>query len=208
MDRCKSLFLKSAPDLVLASTSSYRRTLLARVMGSFQCLAPAIEETPHAHETGLALVTRLSLAKAQAIAPQHPDAWVIGSDQAAVLMDAAQQQIILGKPGTETRCIEQLRRCSGATVSFLTGVAVVRHSDGTAFEFVDTTRVTFRALDDATIERYVARESPLDCAGGFKSEGLGIALCESIDSDDPSALIGLPLIRLCTILRRIGFDIP
>jgi septum formation protein len=202
------LFLKSPPDLILASTSSYRRALLSRICASFQCLASGVEETRHEHETGLALVTRLSLAKAQAIAVQHPDAWIIGSDQAAILMDAAQQQMVLGKPGTETRCIEQLRRCSGATVAYLTGVAVVRHSDATAFEFVDTTRVTFRVLDEATIERYVARESPVDCAGGFKSEGLGIALCESIDSDDPSALIGLPLIRLSAILRRVGFDIP
>jgi len=171
-------------------------------------MAPLVEEQRHEYETGLALVTRLALAKARSVAGQHPEAWVIGSDQAAVLMDAAQQQVILGKPGSEARCIEQLRRCSGATVAFLTGVAVVRARDATAFEFVDTTRVTFRALDDATIERYVLRESPIDCAGGFKSEALGIALCASIDSDDPTALIGLPLIRLCEILRRVGFEIP
>jgi septum formation protein len=192
----------------LASTSSYRRALLARIHGSFQCIAPGVEETPRAHETGLALVTRLALAKAQAVAALHPQAWIVGSDQAAVLLDAAQQQTILGKPGTPERCIELLRRCSGATVSYLTGVAVVRHSDGSAFEFVDTTRVAFRVLDDAEIERYVARESPLDCAGGFKSEGLGISLCRSIDTDDPSALVGLPLIRLCQVLRRVGFEIP
>jgi septum formation protein len=167
-----------------------------------------VEEARHYHESGLALVTRLALAKARAVAVRHPLAWVIGSDQAAVFMDAAQQQIILGKPGTRARCIEQLRRCSGATVAYVTGVAVVRIEPAAAFEFVDTTRVTFRMLDDATIERYVDRESPLDCAGGFKSEGLGIALCDSIDSDDPSALIGLPLIRLCAILRRVGFEIP
>jgi septum formation protein len=154
------------------------------------------------------LVTRLALAKARAVAAQHPDAWVIGSDQAAVLRDSAQQQVILGKPGTEARCIEQLKSCSGATVAFLTGVAVVRDRDGRVYEFVDTTRVTFRVLDADTIARYVARESPIDCAGGIKSEGLGIALCESIDSDDPSALIGLPLIRLCAVLRKVGFDIP
>jgi septum formation protein len=202
------LFLKSPPELILASTSSYRRALLARVYGTFQCVAPLVEEQRHEHETGLALVTRLALAKARSVAEQHPEAWVIGSDQAAVLMDAAQQQVILGKPGNEARCIEQLRRCSGTTVAYLTGVAVVRARDTTAFEFVDTTRVTFRPLDDATIERYVLRESPIDCAGGFKSEALGIALCASIDSDDPTALIGLPLIRLCDILRRVGFEIP
>ena len=117
-------------------------------------------------------------------------------------------QAILGKPGTAARCIEQLRNCSGHMVVFLTAVAVVRHRDDSAHQFVDTTRVRFRALDEPTIERYVARESPLDCAGGFKSEGLGISLCESIDSVDPSALIGLPLIQLCAVLRGVGFELP
>jgi septum formation protein len=192
----------------LASTSPYRRALLGRVWNSFECVSPGIDEAPRERESALALVTRLSLAKARAVASRHPDAWVIGSDQAAVLLDAFQQQRILGKPGTEARCIEQLRSCSGQTVAYLTGVAVVQGSDGAAFEFVDTTRVTFRTLEESAIERYVARESPLDCAGGFKSEGLGISLCTSVDSDDPSALIGLPLIRLCEVLRRVGFDIP
>jgi septum formation protein len=202
------LFLKSPPELILASTSSYRRALLTRVYATFQSVAPLVEEQRHEHESGLALVTRLALAKARAVAAQYPEAWIIGADQVAVLMDAAQQQIILGKPGSQARCIEQLRACSGSTIAFLTGVAVLRARDATVFEFVDTTRVTFRHLDDATIERYVVRESPLDCAGGFKSEALGIALCASIDSDDPTALVGLPLIRLCDVLRRVGFDIP
>ena len=202
------MFLKSPPELILASTSSYRRALLSRVHGTFQCVAPLVEEQRQQHESGLALVTRLALAKARAVAEQYPDAWIIGADQAAVLMDAVQQQVILGKPGDQARCIAQLRECSGATVAFLTGVAVLRARDTTVFEFVDTTRVTFRQLDDATIERYVLRESPIDCAGGFKSEGLGIALCASIDSDDPTALVGLPLIRLCDVLRQVGFEIP
>jgi septum formation protein len=202
------LFLKSPPELILASTSSYRRALLARVCASFQCVSPGVDEAPGDRESAFALVARLSLAKARAVASRFPNAWVIGSDQAAVLLDPFQQQRILGKPGTEARCIEQLRDCSGQTVAYLTGVAVVQGSDGAAYEFVDTTRVTFRTLDEATIERYVARESPLDCAGGFKSEGLGISLCDSIDSDDPSALIGLPLIRLCEVLRRVGFHLP
>jgi septum formation protein len=202
------LFLKSPPDLILASTSIYRRQLLTRVSDSFRCLSPGIDEAPYPGESAFALVSRLSLAKARAVAERHPEAWVIGSDQAAVLLDAHQQEIILGKPGTAARCIEQLKSCSGRTVAYLTGVAVVRRSEGAEFEFVDTTRVTFRSLDEPTIERYVRRESPLDCAGGFKSEGLGISLCASIDSDDPSALIGLPLIRLCGVLRRAGFDIP
>jgi septum formation protein len=126
----------------------------------------------------------------------------------AILAEGAQVQVILGKPGTRARCIEQLRSCSGRVVQFLTAVAVVCHDQDSAFEFVDTTRVAFRVLDDATIERYVARELPLDCAGGFRSEGLGISLCESIESVDPSALIGLPLIRVCAILRRIGYELP
>jgi septum formation protein len=200
--------LKSPPELILASTSAYRRSLLARVYASFRCLPPGIDEAPHRGESAFAMVTRLSLAKARAVAERNPDACVIGSDQAAVLLDPHQRESILGKPGTAARCIEQIESCSGKTVAYLTGVAVVRRSANIELEFVDTTRVTFRPLDRATIERYVERESPLDCAGGFKSEGLGISLCASIDSDDPSALVGLPLIRLCAELRRVGFDIP
>jgi septum formation protein len=202
------LFLKSPPELILASTSSYRRALLDRVCASFRCVAPGVDECPRDGESAWMLVTRLARAKARAVAELNPDACVIGSDQAAVLLDDFVKERILGKPGTPARCIEQLRSFSGRTVSYLTAVAVVRLSTRQEFEFIDTTRVTFRTLDETTIERYVARESPLDCAGGFKSEGLGIALCASIDSDDPSALIGLPLIRLCTVLRRVGFYIP
>jgi len=202
------LFLKSPPDLVLASTSSYRHSLLERVIAPFRCVAPGIDESSRVGESGLALVTRLALAKARAVAERYPDAWVIGSDQAALRIDADRRETILGKPGTQARCIEQLRSCSGSTVTYLTAVAVVRERDASAFEFVASTRVRFRVLDQATIERYVARESPLDCTGGFKSEALGIALCESIESDDPSALIGLPLIRLCAVLRQVGFQIP
>jgi septum formation protein len=167
-----------------------------------------VDETRRAGERPLDLTTRLARAKATAVALQHPDAWVVGSDQVAVRVDAAQGELILGKPGTEALCIEQLRSCSGQSLSFVTAVAVVRHGDHSLHEFVDTTQVTFRTLDDPTIARYVALERPLDCAGGFKSEGLGIALCESIGSVDPTALIGLPLIRLSSVLRRVGFDLP
>jgi len=114
----------------------------------------------------------------------------------------------MGKPGSVARCIDQLLRCSGQTLSFVTAVAVVRQADSFLSEFIDTTRVAFRDLDRAAIERYVAREAPLDCAGGFKSEGLGISLCESIDNTDPTALIGLPLVRLAAVLRRLGFELP
>jgi septum formation protein len=191
----------------LASTSKYRRELLARLHLPFSCIAPGVDEAVRRGEQPLALAARLARAKAAAVALQHPDAWVIGSDQVAVLA-GSEGELILGKPGTEARCLEQLRSCSGSTVSFMTAVAVVRHDGHAVHEFIDTTRVTFRRLDEETIARYVAVEAPVDCAGGFKSEGLGIALCESIDSGDPSALIGLPLIRLSAVLRDVGFALP
>jgi septum formation protein len=202
------LFLKSPPALILASTSTYRRELLARLRLPFSCTAPGVDETRRGGERPLALAIRLARAKASAVALQHPDAWVIGSDQVAARIEDSEGERILGKPGTATRCKEQLQSCSGRTVAFMTAVAVLRHNSHSVHEFVDTTRVVFRALDDATIERYVALESPLDCAGGFKSEGLGIALCESIDSADPSGLIGLPLIQLGKVLRGVGFQLP
>jgi septum formation protein len=199
------LFLKSPPQLILASTSRYRKELLARLGLTFSSVAPGVDEAPRPGEAPLALVARLARAKAAAVAVRQADAWVIGSDQTAVLDGDGTS---LGKPGTEARCLEQLRSCSGRTVEFLTAVAVMRRQDSALIEFIDTTRVTFRVLDQSTIERYVAKERPLDCAGGFKSEGLGISLCESIDSADPSALIGLPLIRLSAALRSAGFDVP
>ena len=201
------MFLKSPPSLILASTSKYRRELLARLGLPFSCKAPGVEETARSGERAGELAARLARAKAAAVALLHPDAWVIGSDQVAVRTGSAGEEI-LGKPGTEARCIEQLQACSGSSVAFVTAVAVVRHDERAAHEFSDTTRVVFRTLDEATIARYVARERPLDCAGGFKSEGLGISLCESIDSHDPTALIGLPLIRLSAALRSVGFELP
>jgi septum formation protein len=192
--------------LVLASTSVYRRELLARLQIPFECVGSGVEETRRPGEAAAALVARLAQSKARAVALERPDAWVIGSDQVAVL-PGSQGERILGKPGSVAHCIDQLLDCSKRTLSFVTAVAVMHRRDA-PLEFVDTTRVTFRALDKATIERYVARESPLDCAGGFKSEGLGITLCESIDSSDPTALIGLPLIRLCAVLRTAGFQLP
>ena len=201
------MFLKSPYSLILASTSAYRRELLARLHLPFSCSAPGVDETRRDGEKPVALAVRLARAKASAVALRHPDAWVIGSDQVAARTGSAGEPI-LGKPGTAALCMEQLRRCSGSTVEFVTAVAVARHNSHAVHEFIDTTRVVFRTLDDATIARYVAVESPLDCAGGFKSEGLGIALCESIGSADPSALIGLPLIQLSKMLRDIGFELP
>jgi septum formation protein len=202
------LFFKSPPALILASTSTYRRELLRRLGVSFECVAPGVDETRHPGECALDLVARLAREKAGALARGHPDAWVIGSDQVAVWVDSSKNEMILGKPGTTPRCIEQLQRCSGQTIAYLSAVALRRSRDAALLEFVDTTRVAFRVLDQAAIERYVAKESPLDCAGGFKSEGLGITLCESIDSTDPTALVGLPLIRLSAALRGVGFDLP
>ena len=174
----------------------------------FTCVAPGVDETRRAGERPLAMVARLARAKAVAVALQHPAAWVIGSDQVAIRVDASLGELILGKPGSEARCVEQLRSCSGQTLSFVTAVAVLRHDGHSAHEFIDTTRVIFRTLDDGAIARYVAREAPLDCAGGFKSEGLGITLCESINGEDPSALIGLPLIQLSKVLRSVGYELP
>ena len=168
----------------------------------------AIDETRLGQEAGIALVGRLALAKARAVAASHPEAFVIGSDQAATCRMAPAEKSSSANRGRKRVASNNCAAAPGRTLAFLTAVAVVRDRDGCAIEFVDTTRVTFRVLDEAAIERYVAREAPVDCAGGFKSEGLGISLCESIDSEDPSALIGLPLIRLCAVLRRVGYQIP
>ncbi len=202
------MFLKSPPQLILASTSAYRRELLSRLRVPFSCVAPGVDETRRAAERPLALAVRLARAKASVVALAQPDAWVIGSDQVAVRVDAVQGEVILGKPGTAARCAEQLRGSSGQLVTYLTAVALLQHGDGSVFEFVDTTRVRFRTLDDAAIERYVALDTPFDCAGGFKSEALGITLCESIETTDPSALMGLPLIHLSAVLRGAGFALP
>ncbi|HEY2782064.1 MAG TPA: Maf family nucleotide pyrophosphatase [Steroidobacteraceae bacterium] len=201
------MFLKSPPQLILASTSRYRKELLARLGLPFACMAPGVDETPAAGEEPLALISRLAKAKAAAVAAREPKACVVGSDQVAVL-DAGGAATVLGKPGTEARCQSQLRSCSGRSVEFLTAVAVMHQETNSLSEFVDRTRVRFRVLDEAAIERYVAQERPLDCAGGFKSEGLGITLCESIESADPTGLIGLPLIRLSAALRAAGFALP
>jgi septum formation protein len=202
------LFLKSPPPAILASTSVYRRELLGRLGIPFQWQAPGVDESQRTGEAAHDLVTRLARAKAAAVAAGRPEACVIGSDQVAVLDEGDGRETVLGKPGSDVNCIAQLMRCSGRTLSFLTAVAVVRSEDSFLAEFIDTTRVAFRRLDRPSIERYVAREAPLDCAGGFKSEGLGISLCESIDSTDPTALIGLPLVRLAAVLRTLGFELP
>jgi septum formation protein len=185
--------------VVLGSTSPYRRELLERLRIPFVVSAPGVDETPHPGEAPQALARRLALAKARAVAALHPEAVVIGSDQVA---DLAGQP--LGKPGEHARAVAQLRQMRGQTVIFQTALAVVCLASG--FEEVDLAevRVVFRDLSDEDIEAYLQAEKPYDCAGSAKSEGLGIALLESIDNDDPTALIGLPLIRTARLLRKAG----
>ncbi len=187
--------------LALASTSPYRRERLARLRLPFDVARPEVDETPLAGESPSALVERLALAKARAVAAHAPDAWVVGSDQAAELDGAP-----LGKPGDRAAAIAQLAAMSGRAVAFRTAVAVVRGER--AFAALDTTLVRFRTLSAGEITRYVDAEQPFDCAGSFKSEGLGIALFSAIESRDPTALVGLPLIATADLLRRAGFALP
>ena len=189
--------------LVLGSTSPYRRELLSRLGLPFDIAAPAVDETPLPQEAPRALALRLALAKARAVAALHPESIVIGSDQVADLDGQP-----LGKPGNHERATSQLQRMSGHTVIFQTAVAVVCQAAG--FEQVELApvRVRFRPLSGAEIERYLQAEAPYDCAGSAKSEGLGISLLDAIDSDDPTALIGLPLIRTCRLLRAAGLVLP
>lgn len=189
-------------SLILGSTSPYRRELLSRLRIPFSVQSPEVDETPLEGERPMQLAQRLALAKAKAVAERNPKAVVIGSDQVADLNGMS-----LGKPGNFERAMAQLRQMSGQTVVFQTALAVVCLDSG--FEQADlaSVRVQFRVLSDAEIEVYLQREKPYDCAGSAKSEGLGIALLESIANDDPTALIGLPLIRTGNLLRAAGIKI-
>ena len=191
-----------ARPLVLGSTSRYRRELLSRLGLPFEVASPDVDETPLPGEAPRALALRLALAKARSVAARHPAAVVIGSDQVADLDGEP-----LGKPGTHDRAVVQLQRMSGRQVIFQTALAVVCRDSG--FEQVDLApvRVQFRVLDAAEIEAYLRAEQPYDCAGSARSEGLGIALLESIDNDDPTALVGLPLIRTCRMIRAAGVKV-
>ena len=188
--------------LVLGSSSPYRRELLSRLKLDFEVVVPDVDETPRAGESPRDLALRLALAKAHAVADRKPDAVVIGSDQVADLDGEP-----IGKPGTHERAVAQLLRMRGRTVVFQTAVAVVCHA--TRFEQHDVApvHVKFRALTNEEIEAYLLVEQPYDCAGSARSEGLGIALLEAIDSDDPSALVGLPLIRTCRMIRAAGIKV-
>lgn len=185
--------------VILGSTSRYRRALMERLHLPFDVQAPEVDESALPGETPAALAVRLALAKAQAVAERFPEAVVIGSDQVADLDGEA-----LGKPGDHARAGAQLRRMSGRTLVFQTAVAVVCRATGFVQQDLAPVRVVFRELGDDAIERYLRIEQPYDCAGSAKSEGLGIALLEAIDSDDPTALVGLPLIRTCRMLRAAG----
>ena len=187
--------------LVLASTSRYRRELLERLRLPFETESPQVDETPLPGESPADLAQRLALAKARAVAARWPEAVVIGSDQVADLAGTP-----IGKPGTHERAVAQLRAMSARSVVFQTAVAVVCQASGYAAQVLVPVTVRFRALSDAEIEHYLQAEQPYDCAGSAKVETLGIALLEAVESDDPSALVGLPLIRTCALLRAAGID--
>jgi septum formation protein len=193
--------MPSLPALILASTSPYRRELLARLRVPFSVEAPGVDEVALGGETCAQRALRLASEKAAAVAGRHPDAVVIGSDQVAELDGVA-----IGKPGTHERAAEQLRTMSGKRVIFHTAVAVFRADSGYGRALLAPVRVTFRELHDAEIDHYLRIEQPYDCAGSAKSETLGIALLEAIESDDPTALVGLPLIRTCSLLREAGIE--
>jgi septum formation protein len=197
------LFPVILPPLILASTSPYRRELLARLRLAFEALPPGVPEERIEGESPADHALRLALAKAQAVAGRHPGAIVIGADQVA-----AEGERLLGKPGDAGRCRAQLASLSGKTARFYTACAVLGVGAGVRRAHVDTTTVVFRSLTGDEIERYVASELPYDCAGGFKAEALGIALLECIESQDPTALIGLPLIWLAGTLRGAGYQLP
>ncbi|MEE4302280.1 MAG: nucleoside triphosphate pyrophosphatase [Pseudomonadales bacterium] len=194
----------TAPRLVLASTSPHRRQLLARLRVPFEAIAPEVDERPGADESPRELARRLATAKARTVAARHAgeDLLVIGSDQVAELDGRP-----LGKPVTAPRCVEQLMACSGRTVHFHTGLTVVAARSGRTEAHVEDFAVHFRCLDRNRLEHYVAVEAPLDAAGGFYSEGLGITLFERLEGRDPNALVGLPLIALVDLLAGFGFDL-
>ncbi|MDJ0927332.1 MAG: Maf family nucleotide pyrophosphatase [Gammaproteobacteria bacterium] len=192
-----------SPPVVLASSSRYRRELLSRLLTQFDSVAPAVDETRLPDEEPAALSARLARAKAEAVAATVSDAIVIGSDQVAALGEQ-----VLGKPGNAERALEQLLASSGRSVDFHTAVCVIGPQHSAVDRHVDLTTVHFRDLGEAELRRYLVAEQPFDCAGSFKSEGLGVTLMTRIDNEDPTALQGLPLIWLADCLRRLGMTLP
>ena len=198
-DNQQTTLASSGRPLILGSTSRYRKELLTRLRIPFETAAPDVDETPHSNESPKDLALRLALAKARAVALKYPEAVVIGSDQVADLEGTP-----LGKPGNHANAILQLQRMRGKTVIFQTALSVVCIATGYERTDLAEVKVKFRDLSDAEIETYLRAEEPYDCAGSAKSEGLGISLLDAIDNDDPTALIGLPLIRTCQLLREAG----
>jgi septum formation protein len=188
--------------LILASSSPFRRELLARLMIPFEVDVPDVDESPLPGESPVALVERLAIAKARAVVARHPDALVIGSDQVAI-----HDGVVVGKPLTHERAVAQLRQASGQAVVLYTGLALVNGAGGRVQSEVVPYRVVFRTLTDAQIENYLRKEQPYHCAGSVKSEGLGVALLERFEGDDPATLIGLPLIRLVRMLENEGLAV-
>ena len=191
------------PSIILASSSPYRRELLGRLGISFDHISPDIDESALPDESAAQLVSRLSQQKAQAVASDYPHHLIIGSDQVACL-----DGTILVKPGSSDKAMAQLGACSGKTVTFYTGLSLLNSKTGQQQTAVELFSVKFRVLDKAAIERYISAEQPLDCAGSFKVEGLGISLFEQLIGDDPNSLIGLPLIKLVDMLQAEGIAIP
>lgn len=188
--------------LILGSTSPYRRELMQRLQTPFTTAAPDIDETRRMGESARDMVLRLSLEKAQAVAAQHPDALIIGSDQCAVLHEQ-----VIGKPGSHENAVKQLQHSSGQTVAFLTGLCLYDSRDGSYQLDVVPFEVDFRELTDGEIDRYLRKDQPYNCAGSFRSESLGITLFKRMYGDDPTALMGLPLIRLSQMLQQAGLDL-
>ena len=188
--------------LILASSSPYRRALLERLQLEFGCDSPDIDESPLAGESVETMVVRLARLKAEMVAPRHPDALIIGSDQSAAL-----EGEILTKSGNYDNAVGQLRRASGRRIVFQTGLCLLNTRTGHLQTACVPYTVVFKTLTDAMIEHYLEKEQPYNCAGSFRSEGLGIALFERFEGDDPNALIGLPLIRLIEMLGNEGFDV-
>lgn len=194
--------MNNKPQLVLASTSIYRKALLEQLQLEFECARPQTDETPVEGESVEQMVVRLAKLKATAVANDYPDALIIGSDQSATLNGN-----ILSKPGNHETAAKQLQAASGQRITFYTGLCLLNTKTGQAQTACSPYTVVFRQLDAATIEHYLRKEQPYDCAGSFKSEGLGIALFERLEGDDPNALIGLPLILLSTLLRNEGVEV-
>ena len=190
-------------NLILASSSLYRQQLLAKLNIDFSHTSPEIDEIPRAHETAEQLASRLAIEKAKAVASQHPQSLIIGSDQVASINNQ-----LLFKPGNHEQAVKQLKLCSGKKVSFYTSVCLLNSHTGKQQVSVEVYTVCFRELTTAQIERYLQADQPYDCAGSFKMEGLGISLFTSIKGEDPNTLIGLPLIRLIEMLGNEGICIP